>query len=725
MKPEKLQNAILDFFKANPNKSFSTRQIAAALELGGASSKLLPSQLRRLLASGDLEPDGPRFRHTPPPAPVEGRISMARSGAGFVRDPESGTDLQILPRDLNGALPGDTVRVVPLPPRAGQQRPMGRVVAVLGRSQRDIVGTLRASAGGHSLYVVPLSPTYRNSFHIEDAHGARPGDRVVLRFSDWENLTLNPVGEIVDVIGPADKPSLDTEAIVRQFGLPREFPSDALSEAETVAARLSRPGRREDLRDLFIFTIDPATARDYDDAISLGVDDSGNRVLGVHIADVSHFVRAGSALDREARKRGNSVYLVDKVIPMLPEQLSNGVCSLRPDEDRLTVSAFLTFDARGRVVGRRFCRSRIRSKLRLTYEEAMAIIAGNPLPTGRDIPGEARRLVLDVHRLAQQMRALRFQKSALDLAVPETQIVLDAEGRMTGVKAAESDVSHELIEECMVAANEAVATELANQGIPSIARHHAAPDPEKLEELAANLVGLGIMPGDLQNPKILAGVVRSLADSPLRYYADMLVLRSMKRAEYSADESGHFGLGKRFYSHFTSPIRRYPDLVLHRQLVSLVLGEKDAQPSLPYLRDVAASCTETEFQAEQAERELVEIKKFRFLQEQIEAHRPLEYDAVVVKVAEFGVFVEVVDLQVSGMVHVSLMSQHFMRYDPGRQTLSSADGSYGVGQRVRVFVAAVNFDERKLDFGLVRDARAQPTPAPRGFGTQRKGRQRS
>ncbi len=711
MSDTRIQQETLALLQANPEARYSSREIASELGLRGRVSKELPEVLKRLVDAGEITVDSAGgFSVGTPCDLIRGTLMGARSGAGFVANREMGCDVMVPPRDLGSALPGDTVLVRIHAPVPGE-RQTGRVVRIIERAKRDIVGTLQSS--GHFHVVIPLSPMYKHSFYVADIKEAKVGDRVVLRFTEWTNPQTNPEGEIIEVIGPADQPSLDTVATIRQFDLPREFPPEVLREAEHVSTRLEHPGKRVDLRDKFILTIDPATARDFDDAISLELDDQGRRVLGVHIADVAHFVRPGTALDREARKRGTSVYLVDQVIPMLPEQLSNGVCSLRPDEDRMSFSVFLTMSASGTVIARRFCRSRIRSRLRLTYEEAMAVIDGKGPASGKEIPDEARKIIVEANRLARQLRAARFRRSALDLAVPETQVVVDAEGRMTGVCAASHDISHELVEECMVAANEAVATELANHHITYISRFHDAPAPEKLEELAANLAGLGIEAGDLTNPRNLATAVRTLHDHPLRYYASMLVLRSMKRAEYSADKQGHFGLAKKFYSHFTSPIRRYPDLVSHRQLAILIGEGKPDQPTLAQLRDFAATSTETEYRAEQASRELLEIKKYRFLQQQIEDGKVLEYDAVIVKVMEFGMFVEVVDLQVSGMVHVSALSSHYVRYNPARQSLSAPDGNFEVGLRVRVFVASVNFNDRKVDFGLVRDG-YRSLPGTRG-----------
>ena len=635
----------------------------------------------------------------------EGVLAIARSGAGFVTPASGGDDILVPQRYLGAALSGDRVRCRLLPPAADGRR-AAEVLRVVERSHHDIVGTLRNH--GRHLYVAPMGQPGGTAFRVDDPKGAKLGDRVVLRFASWEAGDDAPEGEIVDVIGPADNPSLDTEAVIRHYGLPREFPPEVLAEAETVSARLAQPGEgRRDLRGEYIVTIDPKSAKDFDDAISLTRDDMGRRVLGVHIADVTHFVRPGSALDREARKRGTSVYLVDKVIPMLPEQLSNGVCSLRPDEDRLAFSVFLTLDDGGAVLKRDFCKSVIRSRLRLTYEEAMAEITHAPSPTGRELPAEAKALLREACTLAQQVRARRFRNNALDLAIPEVRIDLAPDGRMTGISTTPQDESHQLIEEFMVLANEAVAAECAARRIPYLSRFHDAPDPEKLEELAVSLAGLGIQAGNIQIPRNLANLIRSLKDNPFRATAEMMILRSMKRAEYSADEHGHFGLGKTYYSHFTSPIRRYPDLVLHRQLGALLATPRGAQPSLAELQAIARSSTETEYRAEQAERELVEIKKYGYLRQAIlDGHAPV-LEATVTRVTEFGVFIEVGDLGLSGMVHVSELSDSFLRFHKGAGTLAGGGVIYSVGQRLRVIPAAVDAEERKIDFVLDKSAKAQ------------------
>lgn len=637
-------------------------------------------------------------RETPLETHITGVLSMARSGTGFVAADDGGEDIIIPQESVGQALPGDRVSVSKLPPRRSDGRRMGRIEKVLERGQTDIVCTLRRT--GQYLAAVPMIPNYQHTFNIADPKGAKEGDRVIVRFTAWDNPLLNPDAEVTGVIGPADNPSLDTEAIIRMYGLPGDFPPAALREAQTVSAKLAHHDRREDLRGKLIVTIDPATAKDFDDALSLEHDAEGRRVLGVHIADVSHFVRTGSELDAEARKRGTSVYLVDKVIPMLPEQLSNGVCSLVPGEDRLAFSAFLTFNAAGVVIERRLTRSVIRSKLRLSYEQAQEIIDGAPAAAQLGT-AEARELVLALNTLSQQLRANRFKRFALDIASPEMQVDLDADGMMIGVHPAVHSVSHELVEEAMVAANEAVAAELSGRHIPYISRFHDAPDPEKIADLAAAVATLGLEPGDLMHTGNLARLLKAVHGTPLQYYVGMLVLRSMKRAEYTVEHEGHFGLAKRFYSHFTSPIRRYPDLVLHRQLAAMLAGDAAAQPGRGELAAIAKTSTDAEFRAEQASRDLIEMKKYRFLAQQIADGKPLEYDAVVVKVMDFGVFVEIPEVQIGGLIHVSALSEKYVRYDNFQERLVAPGLSVGSGDTLRVLVSGVNFDERKVDFSVV------------------------
>ena len=516
---------------------------------------------------------------------------------------------------------------------------------------------------------------------------------------------------------PGKTPRDDTAAVMKFYRLPKAFPPKVLAEAHKVAHSLDDEvaggSGRLDLRKKFIFTCDPATARDYDDALSMETDRRGNRVLGVHIADVSHYVRPGSALDREAYRRSTSVYFCDRVVPMLPEELCNGVCSLVPNEDRLAFSVFMTFDKDGEMVGRRFAKSIIRSKARLTYEEAMAAIKSAGGGRGPKTGKRASRAILDINALAQQLRAKRFAAGALDLEVPEAEVTLDGGGEMTGIVTRPYDESHQMIEECMVAANEAVAKELWTRGVKILARLHEPPDPEKLTLLRAELRGLGVKLGNVENPQVFAQFLKAIKRHPLYPTIATMVLRSMKRAVYDATAIGHFGLAKKYYAHFTSPIRRYPDLTLHRQLANWI-AKKNAKVPPRLLATWAAHTSEREEIAAEAERGLLEIKKYRLLERQLETRQVVEYDAVVSKCAPFGCFVEIPGLATSGLVHISHLSRRFVRFNESDQSLSApGGGSWRVGDRMRVHVARVDFRERKLDFVPCAHECRQHQPRPR------------
>jgi ribonuclease R len=727
-------DAIRRLLESEPLRAWRPAEIAAALGLHGRGVQRLRALLTRMTREGvvvELRPGA--FSLGAPADLFTGTLAMTRGGAGFVTDKATGESLRVESEDLGTALPGDIVTVRRA--RGAGPPARGQVVRIVERAGRDLVGTLVTT--GRFLYVIPFDPVYRQNIVVPETRGAHEGDRVVVRLHEWENPRVAPEGEIVEVIGPADRPSLDTAAVCRQHGLPGEFPPEVRRAAEGVAARLKQPGERLDLRDnTYVLTIDPATARDFDDAISLARDERGRRVLGVHIADVAHFVRPGSPLDDEAFERGTSVYLVDRVIPMLPEQLANGVCSLRPGEDRLCLSVFLVFENDGRPSARRFAKTLVRSRLRLTYEQALAVIEKRE-PEGLDgLPPEAVVLLREAHVLAQQLRRRRMREGALDLEVPECEIELDAEARMTGVHARVCDASHQMIEEFMVAANEAVAAELASRGIATLARLHEPPDPLRIEEMTAELRQMGFAPGDLRDPRRLSRFLAGTRDHPLRDHAHNLVLRSMKRAVYSAEAAGHFGLAKSRYAHFTAPIRRYPDLVLHRQLAEIVAGDgrKGVLPP-SFLKAAAARATEREQRADDAARALIEIKKFRFLQQQLDERKPVPYDAVISRVTNFGLFVDIRDLQMTGLVHIATISRQFVRFNPADETLAVAGRRYRRGDRLRVVVSRIDFHQRHADFVLLDDpagddgkpARQQgdkPRRQDRGAGSGRQERQR-
>ncbi len=716
------REAVLALLQKAGAQPLTVREIADTLAMRPPQRRQLQTLLDQLVLEGELviiRRD--RYAVGAQADLVTGRLEIKRNGDGYLTDIEGTENVRVPRGEQHTALPGDRVVVRLMPAgdpgvAVGEGGRVAKVIRVIARARRVIVGTLRATPRFH--YVVPLSPNYQQDFYVSETMGASLGDRVVVQFTDWDHSHVNPEAEIIEVIGPADDPSLDTIAIRRHYGLPDAFPDEVVAEAESVLARLQNPGSRLDLRERYIFTVDPATARDFDDALSLDLDARGRRVLGVHIADVSHFVTPGSALDREAAERGNSVYLPDLVIPMLPEALSNGVCSLNPNQDRMAFSVFMTLDDADRVVHAEFAKSIIRSQLRLTYEQAFAVLKTLPgmRPPDAAMPEKAVERLRAIGDLAQAMRRQRMAQCALDLDRPEFDIVLGSDGMIDGVREVVNDISHQMVEECMVAANEAVDRELSRRGVRLIHRLHEPPAPEKIEELTAELHALGYRPGDLNDRHALSEFLRTIRETPLARYAQLAVLKSMKRAVYSADEAGHFGLAKKYYAHFTSPIRRYPDLVVHR-ILAAVLANRGGVYTPSELGRISQHCSATEQDAERAERELVEIKKMRFLQQQLDRRQPEVYNAAVIRASNFGLIVEIIDLDVQGLVHISTLSKGFVRFDPGAHALRVDRHVYTAGSRLQVVVARVDFEKHRMDFapaGGTVDSAAPGGKSPRG-----------
>jgi ribonuclease R len=525
----------------------------------------------------------------------------------------------------------------------------------------------------------------------------------VVRLDAWESRHVNPEGEIIELLGPASTPGIDMLSIIRKYHLPTEFPKDALDQAERISEKIDAQQLegREDLRKEFIVTIDPDDARDFDDAIQVEKMKNSWR-LGVHIADVAAYVEPGSALDREARRRGNSVYLPDRVIPMLPERLSNGVCSLNPRVDRLTHSVFVDFDQNGNAKGVRFARSVIRSAHRLTYKQAYAILTSPP----RDQLGERLHIVWE---LAAFLRQKRFEHGALDLDFPEVKVWVDKQGHPVRLERVENDESHQLIEEFMLAANEAVARELKKRAIPTIYRVHENPDPEKLAEYREFVLSFRYRVGDLTHRSELQRLLALIHGKPEEQALKVALLKSLKRARYSAQPLGHYGLAKANYLHFTSPIRRYADLVAHRALGRPRSPSAPDGPAVrPYQLDIAeiTSIAEhlsiTERTAADAEIDAAQMKKLEFFQRQLDERNPQIFRASIVDVRNYGLMVELPDALITGLIHVSSLTDDFYLFEPARRQLIGRRSRkrFSVGDELSVFVARVDTFKRQVDFAI-------------------------
>lgn len=702
---KKYREQILEILTQSKTKSLDEPALVQTLGLQGAARKRLRLLLREMAVAGELTRlTDNSYSLGSKTALITGIIEVLRSGDAVVKTEDRTQDIFISRDDRTSALPGDKVSVLLSTQSAG--RSAGKVLNILERSQRTIVATLRSF--GRSVVALPVNPVYGQHFKVADLKTARANDRVVLRIKQWGH---RPLAEIVEIIGPADKPSLDTLTVIKQFDLPEDFPVKVTQAAEQINLSEADFTGRHDARDLFIFTMDPVTARDFDDALSLQTDEAGQRKLGVHIADVSYFVKPGSVLDREARQRGNSVYFPDKVLPMLPEQLSNGWCSLRPNADRLALSVWLTFDKAGQWKRTDFTKSIIRSRLRLSYEEGLQILKGGcPEVCQAAAIGNAElETIRQIHGLAQQLRQQRFKRDyALELDVPEYEVILGAKDTITAIQKRKHDISHQLIEECMLAANEAVDRELLSHGKKILHRVHLPPDPGKIEQLYARLLEMGLRPGDLSIRPNLAAFLKSLQDNPFEHSAKIAVLKSMQRASYAPEALGHYGLAKKYYTHFTSPIRRYPDLITHRVL-SGFLKQEESSYTPAELTALGLHCSQTEQAAEQAEKTLLEIKKYRYLEQQTLLKNPPVHEAVIVQIMGFGMFVELTELQVQGLVHLSSLARKTAgsgRYQP---KISMDNFEFRHGDKVKVIVKKVDFDNRQIDFELAEKPLKQKT----------------
>src|SRR5437899_1514546 len=723
----KIREQVLALLSRKDYRPLNKIDIARKLGLTASERVALRKILRELERAGEIA----RIRKNRFVLPAEadlvaGKLSIHQAGYGFLIPETPGEpDIFIAAENIGEAMQGDRMgarisRDEPYERIKGRRE--GRVIRILARAHDTIVGTLQRSRNFY--YVVPDDPRFVHDIYVRPERDQRlgtsasVGDKVVVRMEPWESRHVNPEGEIIEVLGPASAPGIDMLSIIRKYHLPAEFPNDVLDQAERISENIDarQLEEREDLRNEFIVTIDPDDARDFDDAIHVEKTGSGWR-LGVHIADVAAYVRPGSALDREARRRGNSVYLPDRVIPMLPERLSNGVCSLNPGVDRLTHSVFIHFDKHGVVKSARFARSVIRSAHRLTYKQAYAILTSPP----GDQLGERLHLAWE---LAALLRRKRFQHGSLDLDFPEVKVWVDKEGRPVRLERVENDESHQLIEEFMLAANEANARQLKKHAIPTVYRVHENPDPEKLAEYREFVLSFNYKAGDLTHRAELQRLLASIHGKPEEQALKVALLKSLKRARYAPQPLGHYGLAKANYLHFTSPIRRYADLVVHRALGTNGAPRRrgDAarhlqHPGMGEIASIAEHLSTTERTAADAEIDAAQMKKLEFFQRQLDERNPQIFRAAIVDVRNYGLMVELPDALITGLVHVSSLTDDFYSFEPARRQLIGRRSRkrFSVGDQLSVFVARVDIFKRQVDFAI-----ALTSEAPRKQSSARR-----
>jgi ribonuclease R len=647
---------------------------------------------------------------------IPGRIRMNRAGNGFLQPDDAGLKEIAVPVNATGmALHEDRV-LVRRDVRRKNFRPgdeaaeTGTVVRILERRRTQFVGTLQK--GRQFLFVIPDDPRIPHDILVPEPRDVgRPahiGDKVVVELRDWESRNTNPEGEIVEVLGAPGEEGVDMLSVLRQYDLPLHFPRAVLHEAHAIGTTVkpNDEAGRVDCRRHPVVTIDPDDAKDFDDAICLERVSPEQWRLWVHIADVSHYVKPGTALDTEARKRGNSTYLVDRVIPMLPEALSNELCSLKPNVDRLTKCVEFLVSNDGRVLNAKFYSAVIHSQRRFTYGEVLEILERKP--TSDPI----EQMLHQAHELAQRIRRLRFKAGSLDLDFPETKIRLDEQGRILRIEKTVNDVSHQLIEECMLLANEAVAGRLMGQHTPAVYRVHESPDERRLQEYRQDVLSQHIPCGNLGQPAEVQKLLHRLGTLPIGPALKIGFLKSLMRARYAVEPLGHYGLAKKKYTHFTSPIRRYADLMVHRALFD------KAHASTSALKETAEHISVTERNSADAERDSKDVKLFAFLKAQLQSGKPERYPALVTDVRNFGFFVDVTGLAMSGLVPCSTMEDDFYVFDEVRNQLVGrrTRRMIRLGDKLTVQVAKVDTFKKQVDFCLADDHKSGARPvASRSF----------
>lgn len=749
MNKDTLSEDVIKLMTSEDYAPMTARELAGALGLNRKKTSALRKTLAEMLKKGSVaKVRGDRYGACADLELVVGILEFRQSGRAFLRSEDGAAIAEIKPEDTSVALNGDKVlarmRRRPEDPRAkprrrakpgrdGREKQFANVVRILERRNQTVAGTLKRS---HNFWhIVPDDPRFFYDVIVADPakSGVSPapaeGDKVLVLLDEWTRRHMNPTGRIVENFGASHTPMAEYKAILSKYKLSETFPATVANEAAKAPKSVSEGDLkgRLDMRGAFTITIDPEDARDFDDALSLHRE-NGGWIVGVHIADVSHYVRQNSAIDREALKRGNSTYLTGTVIPMLPFELSNGICSLVENEDRLVKSVFLSFDSSGNCKSSSFANSVIRSNKRLSYEQAYAMLsfddpakiravkppekyetayAGKSLD---DMPDkEIMRLRGAVRRLwsiASALRKKRMREGALDLEMPEFKIFCDADGYADRVEKIVSDKSHQLVEEFMLAANEAVARELFGRHIPYISRVHDAPNEEKLIELRDELELFGIHCGDLTRRRELIKVLAEISKHPQSYILKTKFLRSLMRAEYRASADGHFGLAKQYYAHFTSPIRRYADLTAHRCLNFMMKAFKmpyapacaETPPSKAALEKTAEHVSATEQNSTEAERESKKIKLIEFFKRNEGGDSAFE--AVIISLSNHGFFVELTESMASGFVHMHSLGGDIYRLNDAATELRGrrTGRTYRIGDKIFVRVERVDEYKRQIDF---------------------------
>jgi ribonuclease R len=701
---------VLTLIRDKVHHPATARELSQLLRVPREERTNFKRQLKTLVTDGALlQIRGNRFGLPDKMDLVVGRLHTNPGGFGFVV-PENATpgerkDIYIAASNLTEAMHGD--RVVARIERQTEKGAEGRIIRIVERSQATIVGRFEVDAEGLG-FLVPFDRRVLTDVHVPTGQwgAAEPGEMVLVEITRWPTATRGPIGRVSEVLGRIDEPGVDTQIIIRKFGIPDAHSEEAVAEARRIGSAVKEKDIRwrTDFRPITTVTIDGEHARDFDDAITIERRPNGNYWLGVHIADVSHYVKEGSALDEEAYERGTSVYFTERAVHMFPSELATGLCSLNPHVDRLVQSCLMEVDRKGTVVRYEMHDGVINSDARMTYTAVNAIL------TERDpqVIAQYRELVPMfemMHELFEILHARRRRRGSIDFDLPEAEVILSDLGQIENIVASERNVAHRLIEEFMLLANETVASHLVNHEMPSLHRVHEAPDVKKVEEFETFITTLGYSlggSGGTVRPKHFQKLIDRMKGTPEERPIAALMLRTMQKARYDSAPLGHFGLAADDYTHFTSPIRRYPDLVVHRTLRESRRGavagarREELEEDLP---EVAKHTSEMERRADEAERELLQWKKVRFMANKVGD----EYEGFITGVAPFGLFVELIEHYVEGLVHVSSMGDDYYRYVEQQHVMRGENTNkvYRLGDKVLVQVVRVDMERRQVDLGLV------------------------